>query len=568
MEPYSKYWRINRSRHESVELALALKALQKVAGHLGRNVRPVYWQGMVASDNRYILLDPGNMKGAYPISPAKFDRLVGQVVLEGLSSIEWREMVIDRVLNNFSNFEKNAAAYLESLLHAAEDIYIYERTGPTVWRYYLSKLFKKNLLKNQRDPSLPPRPESLADIWRKNMIIGTLPAPSLLHPYYWETLKVLSNITASIRGAVTLPTAAKRRKVREEIYIEMGNRIFEVIIKWEPFFLSPDGVGITEDAGIKSDEPSENPDKEDPPKENSPQDNGEGLEKDLADEINDIIDEGITDLSETIKVAVEDPEVGSMPTTFQKGVAGSHIVADKTQVKRLKSIFREQAAMIRRSQKFRKQKRLSQGQLDARRLYRHAIDGKIFKNKEREKPDHLWQICILADASSSMGATVGRLEAWEIAEKTFAALAEAVKGTDNKLDIYAYAEERNECLLTRLYHGGQLYSVVPGGRTPSGQAILASAIAQKPSGGKRILIHITDGAANCGISISEALRYCSANDIEVFNIGCGCTKQTIDFLSQNFPDGNLFFLKNINFLSAGFELLFRQNLYGTRSGVL
>lgn len=64
---YSKYWRINRSRGEAAELALALRAMRKVTGHIGPNVKPVFWKGMAEDENRFIILDPETVKDNYPI---------------------------------------------------------------------------------------------------------------------------------------------------------------------------------------------------------------------------------------------------------------------------------------------------------------------------------------------------------------------------------------------------------------------------------------------------------------------------------------------------------------------
>jgi hypothetical protein len=80
---YSKFWRVNRSGHEATELALGLRAVRKVADHIGRNVKPVFWKGMAENESRFILLDPELIKGTYPIPPQTYDLLVGQVVLEG-----------------------------------------------------------------------------------------------------------------------------------------------------------------------------------------------------------------------------------------------------------------------------------------------------------------------------------------------------------------------------------------------------------------------------------------------------------------------------------------------------
>ena len=65
---YSRYWRKNRSRHEATEFALALRALRKVAGHLGQNVKPVFWDGMVQDNDSVIVVDTENVKSDLPWS--------------------------------------------------------------------------------------------------------------------------------------------------------------------------------------------------------------------------------------------------------------------------------------------------------------------------------------------------------------------------------------------------------------------------------------------------------------------------------------------------------------------
>ena len=41
MEAYSEYWRKNRSHHDATELALSLRALRKVAGHISKKLKPI-----------------------------------------------------------------------------------------------------------------------------------------------------------------------------------------------------------------------------------------------------------------------------------------------------------------------------------------------------------------------------------------------------------------------------------------------------------------------------------------------------------------------------------------------
>ena len=159
-----------------------------------------------------------------------------------------------------------------------------------------------------------------------------------------------------------------------------------------------------------------------------------------------------------------------------------------------------------------------------------------------------------------MAGKGGQNKPWNTAEKTFISVAEAAKGTGNLLDIYAYNAEKNVCSLTKLYHGGELYSVMPAGRTPSGQAIVGAATMLRRKYKKSMIIHITDGAANCGLRLSEAVDHCTRMGIEVFTIGCGCTKQTRDFLRGSFPPGHVYFMQSIDYLSVGIEYLFKRKI--------
>jgi hypothetical protein len=234
--------------------------------------------------------------------------------------------------------------------------------------------------------------------------------------------------------------------------------------------------------------------------------------------------------------------------------------ADTALVKRLEKIFHEREALIRKSRRRHYRKGLFEGRLDPRRLYRVPLDGRVFKNRETPSPVYLWHICLVADASASMTGKSAFNVPWRTAEKTFIALAKASEGFRNSLDIFAYNAEQKVCSLTQLYHGGQLYTVVPTGRTPSGQAITAAALRLKKKGTRSMIIHITDGASNCGLPLKEAVDYCLKNNIDVFTIGCDCNQQTRDFLREAFPTERLFFMENIHYLAEGIERLFKQKM--------
>ncbi len=566
MVTYSRYWRRNVSQHPPTELGLSLRALRKVAAHLGKNVKPVFWKGMQATDTNSITLDPDVVDRAYPIPSKTFDILVGQVVHEGLSSLEWREWVVGKVQQGVSDLPENFAPFLEAFVQAAEDIYIDELARPRVWSLYLSSFWKNDRMKETRDPTLPPSAESLALAWRTRETRGPLPEP--LHHYYNDPLDRLRECTRVIREVVSLSSPAERREKRVDLYLKTWTSLQEILSQWEDFASSPDAINMFDEAAPEGRLPEpENTDEAERENEGDKREETQGLEPDLAEEVMKLVEDQETDLTRTILVAVEDPEAGSMRTRVRQGTARMAMQPDPLLVRQLKRIFSEQESLVRRVRRRRVRRGLIEGNLDARRLHRVPIDGKVFKTREPPTSEHSWQICLVADGSASMAGKGARQKPWPVAEKAFASLAEASKGSRNRVDIYAYHEERNRCTLTQLYHGGDLYTVVPSGRTPSGQAIMAAAVTLRERRHRRLIIHITDGASNCGVRLSEAVEFCERNAIELFTIGCGCSQQTKDFLRECFAFDRLYFMKTIRTLPLVLERLLRQRiLFPIRQG--
>jgi hypothetical protein len=572
---YSKYWRVNRSRQEVMELSLGLRAMRKAAGYIGRNVKPVFWKGMVEEDDgKYILLDPDLLNGRYPIPHRVYDVLVGQVVFEGLSAMEFNEWVKANVIKSACDVNEVVRPYLESVVDAAQTVYIHQLQKQPIWSLYLSAYFSAVFPQSLRDPLLPPAPAALADIWLTKEITGFLPEKR--HPYYEELLQVLGIYAKQIASAAHLPTMTGRRQARVPLYLNMWDDIFRIICQWPQFDLNPDAISLYDEGAakgridVKEDNDQNDQPKDRPEEERQP---GSGLDPLLAEEVRSILDEKSL-IRQSISVAVQEPGARPMETRIQKGEVKSDILPDAVQVQRMKRIFRKQETLVRRARRKRNRRGLSEGKLDAKRLHRVFIDGKVFKDKQCPGSDYYWQICIVADASASMSGKdeAGILEKrmrrpWEIAEKSFVSLAAAAKGSRNLLDIYAYRAERSVCILTRLLHSNTVYSAVPAGRTPSGQAIMTAASMLDAKYAKRMIVHITDGAANCGLGLGEALAYCRKHGIDVFTLGCGCNRQTRDFLSEFFPPGHLYFLKSVNQLADGLEQLFAQRiLRGVREG--
>ncbi len=556
MIAYSEFWRKNRSRNEIAELMLCLRALRKVAGYIGRNVKPVYWKGMVETDNRFILLDPDMAGENYPVSFETFDALVGKVVLEGMSSIEWREWVTGKVEKDALTVPESVYNYLYKVIEAAEDIYISIRAKSFVWSHYLDRYWHLELKKNRRDLTLPPSPLSLADVWRAEAILGEHPKD--LHSYYYGPLEILSHLTEELSNIALFSSIAERRSRRKDVYLYIWSQVANEISEWEEFQIFPDAINLRDEAAPQG--PLDESEAGEKKKNADESDQASTDSEDLLNRLKNALEDEDDDLTDIIAVAVEDPEAKSMETVVRKSYAISDIQPDDMLVSRLKKIFLQQRLLFMRRRKKYIKKVQYEGKIDARRLYRVPLDGRVFKKKELIISDFPWHVFIIADASSSMGGRSGGNRPWLTAEKTFVSLAKAASGFDNLIDIYAYCEEDGVCVLTKLYYGNKVYSLIPKGRTPSGQAIIAAAMLLNKKYKKSMIIHITDGASNCGLNLGDALKYCSAHEIEVLTIGCGCNQQTQQFLKGYFSPNQLKFMDNITGLPEIIEQLFRQRM--------
>ncbi|MFQ5485020.1 MAG: hypothetical protein ACE5DO_06775, partial [Desulfobacterales bacterium] len=447
MTTYSKYWRKNRSGHAATELALSLRALRKVAAHLGKRVEPVFWKGMAAADKTAMFLDTEKIQGRYPIPFREFDILVARVALAGLASSEFTDGVRDTVISSVSNLSEHEKLYLEALLEAAEYIYIDELAKHHIWGLYLSNLWLTEFSTHKRDPRLPPDPSSLGSIWMRKAILDQ--HPDQLHYHYNAVIDLLTNHTDPIRKIVLLPSISKRRKTRIALYLDIWSRVHEIVSEWETLQLNSDAIDMFNETGHKS-ELSDAKDSKEAKEEGENKTSG-SLEWDLAEEVRSIMAEREAGLIRNIAVSVHGPETGSIKMMIKRGEILSNVRPDELQLRQLMRIFREQETLIRRCRRKNIRRGLIEGELDARRLYRVPINGKVFKKKQAFGSENFWQICIVADASASMAGKRERQNPWHIAEKTFASLATAGTGFKNVLDIYDYSAKKNIGTLTQLW---------------------------------------------------------------------------------------------------------------------
>jgi hypothetical protein len=557
LKVYSIYWRKNRSHHEATELASVLSAMRKVAGLIGDNTKPVYWDGMPCSEKSAIILNSEGVRGTYPVSYRTIDLLVGQVVYESFLGVEWSDWVVNQVKTRAA-LSAQTEPYLQPILAVAEEIYLDALVRQKVWSFYLSKYLKAIASqKDRRDLLLPPVPESAAGLWRQVVFLQT--KVKIFHHYYEDIMAILMEHAPIVREIADIPSLGERRSRRTELYSDMWTNIQRVILAWETFEPPPNAVSLKDESGPKAPTSEAGDDRKNDPnlKEGAPA--PETMHTELAEEISSILDEGKMDMTQLILAVVENPKSEAMNTLFSRGVAECRVAIDKEQVNRLRKIFEKQQSMIRRSGKKRARRGLEEGKLDVRRLYRVPYSEKIFKRKENIHSDHSWNITIVADASASMGRRVGSTNSWTMAEQTFASLAEAAKRFSNHLEVYSYYEQSGQCHVVKLFKGNKLYTVYPAGQTPSGQAILAAAMLMAKNRTKRLIIHITDGAANCGLCVADATDYCLKNNIELITIGCGHNEQTREILKEQYPH-SLYLMRDLQGLPAGLERLFREKL--------
>lgn len=131
----------------------------------------------------------------------------------------------------------------------------------------------------------------------------------------------------------------------------------------------------------------------------------------------------------------------------------------------------------------------ARGLLHRRGLHRAGIDGKVFKRVAR-RPTQRRDITLLVDKSGSMSVSL------PIYEATL-----AVAKVMPEVEVLAYSESKG-VNITKHNTARGLIKILPGGSTPSGEAILVTAM-KHPNG---LIIHFTDGEPNIGTGIAKTMQ--------------------------------------------------------------
>jgi len=192
------------------------------------------------------------------------------------------------------------------------------------------------------------------------------------------------------------------------------------------------------------------------------------------------------------------------------------IAADRIDYDLLRKLERVVGAAAQRNSSF--NRGLKSGKIHARRLYRAHTTGAVFQEKRHEF-DLRNDVVVLVDATGSMADPTK----WDRAESTYQTLFTAIRRFNKRARLFAYNEVKDACRITELYRGDTMLTILPHGKTASGEAIIATGLSTRKTNRRRLMIHITDGASNWGCGVGEAVAYCRRHGISLLTLGIGCS---------------------------------------------
>ncbi|WP_286819639.1 vWA domain-containing protein [Desulfobacter sp. UBA2225] len=553
----SAYWRKNLSPLETVELSNVLRALRKVAGFLGDNVGSVDWVGMSTKNKGRIVLDPEIIFGRYPISYEKMDILVGVVVHEALHRVVWSERVWQEAVKQAGEITPREKLMLSKIVSTGEDIYVDIVSQKSILGLYTAKVRQMALDMLKRIHKVVPSVDELLRIWWDTAFNKSTQA---VDDVYREKLDILSSADRWLEEIAAGGTSVAEQSditkdsshfstltgkvwhgvvgrcdIRKDLYLELWKNIYEDIKFWRVY-----------DFSMPLYSPLDPKEKTKGKKKRKPGGVFPLLES--MDEVELELAVDSIDITPLIRAVVgDDDEV--MPTSlWDFNVSNTHPMIDPHLVTRLKRIFEVYA-----ERKFLINRGLKSGKVDARKLYRAPIDGRCFKEKQF-RSEASWNIVLLVDASASMGGVK-----WRMVENTVAAIYTALKSTNNHFQAFGYFEIEKICMISRIVKDNKLLSLQPMGQTASGQAIIGAALQMSQEGGKRLLIHVTDGGSNCGCDVSHGINYCKNKKIDLATLGSGYDDR--ELMLEQYGE-SIRFLDSIEHLPGAIEGLLRKKILG------
>ncbi|MDR3554495.1 MAG: VWA domain-containing protein [Syntrophobacteraceae bacterium] len=521
---YSAFWRRDKSPIEVIELAKLLGSLRKIGSFIGPNLGTIVWTGMEHKNG--LALDPTPVVGVYPVPADRTDIMVGITVRQAFETREWSERLKRIGIEKASPLPPYRYK-LKLFLEMCEKVYVDCLANRTFLGVYTEKARLWEYINKAQGFLTPPTFTHVLHLWWRiaadrsgekykerfrDITAGNVRGVGDLAKLYGKPIALLNSMVERlIDECPEIPRVTERSEYRLNLYLSVWSELLEYVKFWpgdrsDPFLIQDPDFREVE------------------------------LEDDEKKALQETIYSFARQIESTFrrKVSYSEDVRGNVKNIddvvqIEKNdlVMDAANRVDKALLQKLKLIIK--AASQRKTTYNRG---LTSGKIDRRRLYRAPTSGLAFHVKKNEF-ELLNDIVIVVDASGSMADP----EKWEQTETIVQTLFTAVKSFNSTSRMFAYNEVNNKCRLTEIFVRGGFFSVLPHGKTASGEAIIATALSMKVGRKKPFLIHITDGASNWGCGVGDAIAFCKKKRISLLTLGIGCTPSAKQSLTKEY--GNL-----------------------------
>jgi hypothetical protein len=508
---HSAFWRRDMSANQTFELAKLLVGLRKVAGHIGRNLGTIVWSGM---DYKYgIALDPTLVVGNYPVPASKTDIMVGITVRQAFEKTQWSDR-LKEIAQSICHLSPPYAYKFNLFFDMCEKVYLDCISNRNILGLYTEAARQWELAEKARQFLQPPTVTQLLHIWWKmaadkggeaykekyiDRTVGSIAGKVDLTEIYGPPLELLNSIVPQlINECHKITGVTERGDYRLKLYLSIWPELLEFIKFWptdrsDPFLI-PESF------------------RKEMEKEEKEKEALKATIVSFAEQIEASIPKKNRDFTTDVKANVTN-------INDVVDIVGNDIVMraqdriDKPLLDKLRLTIRAAA-----QRKTFYNRGLTSGKIDRRKLYRAKTTGKAFllKKNEFELPN---DIVLIVDATGSMADP----SKWDQAQTVLQTLFSAIHQYNKNARMFAYNEVKDKCRLTEIYSSGMFFSVLPHGKTASGEAIIATALKLKPRNKKAFIIHITDGASNWGCGVKDAIAFCKKKKINLLTLGIGCS---------------------------------------------
>jgi hypothetical protein len=520
-EGYSEFWRRDKSPLAAVELTKLLLALRKICSYVGRNVGNIVWSGMDLRDG--IALDPTPIMGKYPIPADKTDIMVGLAVQRAFARTEWSDRFRQLACSQLGlppQYEYKFNLFFDM----CERVYIDCLCNRSVFGYYRERARLWEITENAKNFVQPPTIAELLHLWWRiaadrtgtkhreefrDKSVGGLTERTTLEKFYTAPIAVLNSIVDRLKNECpAIAGVSERGKFRIELYLSIWPAILDRVKFWPGDRLDPYLL------------PSELPDEIE-----TDDSEAKALKATLlsyVDQMERALRVNSPDYTEQVRANVKNVD-------DVVRIEGNDVImrADRKIDKKLCYDLKLtlQRVCQRRSTFSRG---LRSGKIDGRRLHRVYTTGRAFQfRKVRSELSH--DFVLLVDATGSMSEPAR----WDKTERVWMTLFTALNEY-RPTRVFAYNEVRNTCRLTEIALGSGYFSVLPHGKTASGEAIIATALTLRGKVRRPFIIHLTDGASNWGCGVKDAIKFCRKEKIRLLTLGISCAPAGKQALRQDY----------------------------------